>query len=351
MPRSLRSAVRVAVVLAVPAALLGTASCAERIDPTPPAARPAWALVLHGGAGVIRRADMDPQQEAAHREALAAALRTGGDVLEAGGSSLDAVEAVIRFLEDEPLFNAGRGAVFTAEGANELDASIMDGRDRDAGAVAGVRTVRHPVTAARRVMDSSPHVMLTGAGAEAFAAAQGVEQADPSWFRTEARWDAYLKAKARADSASAAADPDRKHGTVGCVALDRDGHLAAGTSTGGMTLKRWGRVGDAPVIGAGTWADDRTCGVSATGHGEYFIRNVVAYDIAALMEYGGLDLQAAADSVIHGKLTPQGATGGVVALDRHGRAAMVFNTEGMYRGRLAAGGEPEVLLYGPDGRD
>lgn len=345
MRRFPRSRVLVPAVLALSCL---AAACAERRAEAPPPPGPAWSLAIHGGAGTIRRVDLDAQEEQDYRAALATALQTGGDVLEAGGSSLDAVEAVIRFMEDSPLFNAGRGAVFTAEGANELDASIMDGRDRDAGAVAGVRTVRHPITAARRVMDASPHVMLSGAGADAFAAAQGVEQADPAWFRTEARWQSYLRAKARADSTAAAEDPDRKHGTVGCVARDRDGHLAAGTSTGGMTFKRWGRVGDAPIIGAGTWADDRTCAVSATGHGEYFIRNVVAYDIAALMEYRGLSLQAAADSVIHGKLTPQGATGGVVALDRDGRAVMVFNTAGMYRGSLAAGGAPQVSIYSPE---
>lgn len=320
--------------------------CSRQADAPAATARPAWVLVIHGGAGTILRQDLTPQAELEYRTALGEALRTGGAVLEAGGSSLDAVEAVIRFLEDSPLFNAGRGAVFTAEGANELDASIMDGRDRAAGAVAGVRTIRHPITAARRVMDASSHVMMTGAGAEAFAAAQGVELADPAWFRTESRWHSYLKAKARADSLDLET-PDRKHGTVGCVALDRDGHLAAGTSTGGMTLKRWGRVGDAPIIGAGTWADDRTCGISATGHGEYFIRNVVAYDIAARMEYGGLTLQEAADRVIGEVLPAVGGTGGVVGLDREGRVSMVFNTAGMYRGSLQAGGQPQVAIFGP----
>ncbi len=335
-------------VLAALAALLLLAACGDQTERTAaPADRPAWALVVHGGAGTILKADMDPATEQAYRDSLAEALRRGGAVLDRGGSSLDAVETVIRFLEDCPLFNAGRGAVFTDAGTNELDASIMDGRDRDAGAVAGVRTLRHPITAARRVMDSSPHVMLAGDGADAFAAAQGLQTVDPSWFRTERRWQSFLKAKARADSL-AAADPDDKHGTVGCVALDRDGHLAAGTSTGGMTLKRWGRIGDSPVIGAGTWADDATCGVSATGHGEFFIRDAVAHDIASLVAYKGLSLEAAARRVIHDELAAQGADGGIIALDRAGDVAMVFNTPGMYRGWLKPGGQPQVSIYGPD---
>ena len=321
--------------------------CGDETGGTVPE-RPAWALVVHGGAGTITREAMDDSTEQAYRDALTEALQTGGRVLDEGGSSLDAVEQVIRFLEDSPLFNAGRGAVFTDEGTNELDASIMEGDRRDAGAVAGVRTVRHPISAARRVMDSSPHVMLTREGAEAFAAGHGLELVDPGWFRTERRWQGYLRAKARRDTSGAAADPGRKHGTVGCVALDRGGHLAAGTSTGGTTLKRWGRVGDSPVIGAGTWADDRTCGVSATGHGEFFIRNAVAHDIAARMQHGGATLEEAARAVIHEVLAAQGATGGVVALDARGHAVMVFNTEGMYRGRLTAGGEPAVAVYGPD---
>ncbi len=343
MPRSL---LRFTFVFAF-AAVCGLLTACNRVDDSGAAgARPAWALAIHGGAGTIVRADMDADTEAAYHEALTAALRLGETVLDGGGSSLDAVETVIRFMEDSPLFNAGRGAVFTAEGVNELDASIMDGRDRNAGAVAGVKTVRHPISAARRVMDSSDHVLLTREGAEAFAAGQGLEIVDPAWFRTEKRWQGFLEARARRDS-SAAAAADRKHGTVGCVALDRDGHIAAGTSTGGMTLKMWGRVGDSPLVGAGTWADDRTCGVSATGHGEFFIRNVVAYDIAALMEYRGLPLQEAAEQVVQGKLVAQGATGGIVALDRRGNVALVFNTPGMYRGWLKAGGEPVVGIYGP----
>jgi beta-aspartyl-peptidase (threonine type) len=307
-------------------------------------AAPEYALVLHGGAGTILRENLDAETERAYRAELHAALAVGQEILAAGGTSLDAVEQVIRFLEDSPLFNAGRGSVFTEQGRNEMDSSIMDGRDRDAGAVAGVTTVKHPISAARRVMDASPHVMLAREGAEAFAVEQGLEIVDPRWFRTERRWKSYLKAKAMRD----AGDPDGKHGTVGCVALDAHGNLAAGTSTGGMTLKKWGRIGDSPVIGAGTWADNTTCGVSATGHGEFFIRNAVAHDIAALMEYKGLPLQEAADLVIHEKLVAMEASGGIVALDHEGNIVMSFNTAGMYRGHVAAGAEPAVYIYGDE---
>jgi len=316
--------------------------------PAPAAAAPDYALVIHGGAGTIRREDMTPEKEAAYREALAAALRTGEAVLADGGSSLDAVEAAIRLMEDSPLFNAGKGAVFTEEGVNEMDASIMDGRTGEAGAVAGVRTIRNPITAARAVMEQSPHVMLARDGAEAFAAAKGLEIVDPSYFHTETRWKAFLEAKKRREAKEAETDGDEKHGTVGCVALDRDGNIAAGTSTGGMTLKMWGRIGDSPVIGAGTWADNATCGVSATGHGEFFIRNAVAHDIAARMAYAGATLQEAADQVIMEKLVAQEATGGIVALDHEGNIAMVFNTPGMYRGYLKAGSDPAVFIYGPE---
>jgi len=292
---------------------------------------------------------MTPEREQAYREALDEALTKGEAILAEGGSSLDAVEAVIRLMEDSPLFNAGRGAVFTAAGVNEMDASIMDGHGRDAGAVAGVKTVRHPISAARAVMEQSPHVMLAGEGAETFAAERGLEIVNPEYFRTESRWKSYLKAKKRQEEEQAQ-DPDAKHGTVGCVALDMEGNIAAGTSTGGMTLKNWGRIGDSPVIGAGTYADNRTCGVSATGHGEFFIRNVVAYDIAALMDYAGLSLQEAAQKVVMEKLVDQEATGGIVALDHDGNVAMVFNTEGMYRGFVKASGEREIYIYGPDDR-
>lgn len=308
-----------------------------------------YALVIHGGAGTILKNDMTPEKEQAYRDALDAALTAGESVLADGGSSLDAVEAVIRLMEDSALFNAGRGAVFTEAGVNEMDASIMDGRLRDAGAVAGVKTVRHPISAARAVMEQSPHVMMAREGAEAFAAERGLEIVNPEYFWTDSRWKSYLKAKKRQEDKQAQ-EADAKHGTVGCVALDRAGNIAAGTSTGGMTLKMWGRIGDSPVIGAGTFADNRTCGISATGHGEYFIRNVVAYDIAALMDYAGLSLQEAADRVVMEKLVAQEATGGIVGLDREGHIAMVFNTEGMYRGYVKAGGERVIAIYGQDDR-
>jgi len=306
-----------------------------------------WALVIHGGAGTIMRADLDAATEAAYRAGLEAALAAGAAVLDTGGTSLDAVETAIRVMEDSPLFNAGKGAVFTASGANEMDASIMDGRQRDAGAVAGVRTLRNPISAARAVMERSPHVMLARDGAEAFAASVGLEFVDPDYFHTDRRWEAYLKAKAEATAdTTAGPEPDRKHGTVGCVALDRNGNIAAGTSTGGMTYKLWGRIGDSPVIGAGTWADNATCGVSATGHGEFFIRNAVAHDIAARMRYAGVSLLQAAEQVIMVDLVDQGATGGIVALDAAGNIAMVFNTAGMYRGYRKEDGSGTVAIFG-----
>jgi len=314
------------------------------VGPTPGSAvEPiSWAIVIHGGAGTILREKMDAETEAAYRAKLSEALAVGGTILERGGASLDAVEATIRVLEDSPLFNAGKGAVFTAAGTNEMDASIMDGRDLNAGAVAGVKTVRNPISAARAVMEKSPHVMLAGDGADTFAAAQGLAIVDPAYFHTERRWQSYLKAKAKQE----ASDPDAKHGTVGCVALDQRGDIAAGTSTGGMTLKMWGRIGDSPIIGAGTYADNGTCGVSATGHGEFFIRNVVAYDISALMKYTGLSLPEAADKVIMGKLVDQGAEGGVVALDAEGNIAMVFNTKGMFRGYRKSDGTGRIEIFG-----
>ena len=292
--------------------------------------RPAYALALHGGAGVIERGDMSPEYEAGVRAVLAEALETGEALLRDGRPAEDAVVAVISFLEDQPQFNAGKGAVFTYEGTNELDASLMRGRDLEAGAVSGVTGVRHPIQLARDVMEHSVHVMLSGGGAEEFAAERGYERVPPEYFRTERRYESWRRARARADEAPRLSE-DGKFGTVGCVALDRDGHLAAGTSTGGMTLKRYGRIGDSPVIGAGTYADDRTCAVSATGHGEYFIRYAVAHDISARMLHGGATLGLAAGAVIDGELAAVGGEGGVVAVDRLGNVAMPFNSAGMYR--------------------
>jgi len=294
-----------------------------------------WAMAVHGGAGGGSPENMPPERRQAYHDGIRETLDAGCAILEDGGSSLDAIEVAIRSMEDNPVFNAGRGAVFSETGINELDASIMDGRDRNAGAVAGVSNIRHPISAARLVMTSSPHVMLIGEGAEHFAGEQGLEIVDSSWFYTSARWNSLQRAKERS----------RNQGTVGAVALDRNGDLAAGTSTGGMTNKMHGRVGDAPVIGAGTFAWNNSCAVSATGHGEYFIRNVVSYDISALMEYCGLELAEAADSVIHGKLEPIGGGGGVIALDRSGNIAMPFNTSSMIRGYRKANGEGSISIF------
>lgn len=308
-------------------------------------------LVIHGGAGTITRGAMTPELEHEYREELSRALREGFDILESGGSSIDAVVKAVRVMEDSPLFNAGKGAVFTNQGRNEMDAAIMDGSDLNAGAVASVTTIRNPILAARAVMTDSKHVMLVGRGAELFAAGRGLEIVDPEYFFTQRRWDALLKAREKEEGQSALPSPATEgagFGTVGAVALDRDGNLAAATSTGGMTNKRYGRVGDTPIIGAGTYANNRTCAVSGTGQGEYFMRNLVSYDLSALIEYGGLTVEAAATRVIHEKLTAIGGTGGVIALDAHGRIAMVFNTEGMYRGHIRAGESARVLIYGDE---
>lgn len=316
---------------------------------TAPTERPGenWGLVVHGGAGVITRDALTPELEAEFRAALTEALQAGHRVLEAGGSSLDAIEAAVRLMEDSPLFNAGKGAVFTAAGTNELDASIMDGRTLNAGAVAGVKQVKNPITLARLVMEQSRHVMMAGVGAETFGKEQGVEMVPAEYFFTQRRWDALQQAQrdeGRISAVPAATAPVL--GTVGAVALDQAGNLAAATSTGGMTNKRFGRIGDSPVIGAGTYANNASCAVSATGHGEFFIRRVVAHDICALVEYAGLSLEAAADKVIHEKLTAMEATGGIIAMDRYGNVAMPFNTPGMYRGYVGSDGEVVVLIFG-----
>lgn len=329
-----------------------------------PQVRP-FGLAVHGGAGVIVRAEMTPEAEAAHRAALQAALDAGYRVLETGGSATDAVIAAVQILEDNPLFNAGKGAVMTHDGLCELDASIMDGRDRRAGAVAGVRYTRHPIALARAVMDQSPHVMLVGEGAERFADSLGIERVPNEYFQTERRRQQLERAKQRDGAAAASArgpgpgpssadefsipdlafDAERKWGTVGAVALDRSGNLAAGTSTGGMTNKRFGRVGDSPIIGAGNYADNRTCAVSATGHGEYFIRASVAHSIAARMAHGGESVEAAAAAAIADVAT-LGGTGGVIALTREGAVTMPFNTPGMYRGLRFSDGRSQVDIFG-----
>ncbi|MDJ1485279.1 isoaspartyl peptidase/L-asparaginase [Cytophagaceae bacterium YF14B1] len=313
-------------------------------------------LVIHGGAGTILRKNMTPEKEKAYKEVLNQALQTGYKVLQNGGSSLDAVEATIRVMEDSPLFNAGKGAVFTHEGKNEMDAAIMDGSTLKAGAIAGVSVIKNPVSTARKVMENSAHVMLIGRGAEEFAKEQGMEIVDPAYFYTENRYQQLQRAieedKIQLDHSKDKGSLDepqpgdeKKFGTVGAVALDQYGNLAAATSTGGMTNKRWNRVGDAPIIGAGTYANNQTCAISATGHGEYFIRSVVGYDISALMEYKALSVKNAAEEVVMKKLVQRGGEGGVIALDRNGNFAMPFNSEGMYRGYIKADGRSEVLIY------
>lgn len=324
-----------------------------------------FGLAVHGGAGVIVRAEMTPDAEAAYRAALQAALDAGYRVLETGGSATDAVIAAIQLLEDNPLFNAGKGAVLTHHGICELDASIMEGRDRRAGAVAGVRYTRHPIALARAVMDQSPHVMLVGEGAERFADSLGFERVPNEYFQTERRRQQLERAKQRDEAAARAAggpgahassadefsipdlafDAERKWGTVGAVALDRSGNLAAGTSTGGMTNKRFGRVGDSPIIGAGNYADNRTCAVSATGHGEYFIRVGVAHSIAARMAHAKESVHTAAAAAI-ADVAALGGTGGVIALTREGAVAMPFNTPGMYRGLRFSDGRSQVDIFG-----
>ncbi len=316
------------------------------LSPRPaPASGPPVAIAIHGGAGTISREDMTPEREAAFRATLEQAVRAGHERLLAGESSLVAVRTAIVLLEDSPLFNAGRGAVFNADGVNELDASVMRGRDRAAGAVASVRRVRNPIDLAIAVMEHSPHVMLAGEGAETFGAEQGIETVDPSWFHTEFRWE-QLEAAREKETAGDIVTADF-FSTVGAVALDRAGDLAAGTSTGGMTNKRFGRIGDSPVIGAGTFADNASCAVSATGHGEYFIRWVVAYDICARVASGS-SLADAADTVVNGVLVEAGGTGGVIAIDAAGDIAMPFNTAGMYRASVDAAGNVFVGIYGDE---
>ncbi|MBN8482420.1 MAG: isoaspartyl peptidase/L-asparaginase [Xanthomonadales bacterium] len=304
-------------------------------------------LLVHGGAGVIR-ATLTPAIEAEVKADLARALRAGHAILAAGGASLDAVEAAVVVLEDSPHFNAGHGAVFTHEGINELDASIMDGATRRAGAVAGVRHVRNPVALARAVMEKSGHVLLIGEGAEAFARHVGVPFVDAGYFRTGTRWQQLQEAIAK-ETAGQQSEQGRAihYGTVGAVALDARGHLAAATSTGGMTNKRWGRVGDSPLIGAGTWADDRVA-VSATGWGEYFIRAAVAHDIAARMAYGGSTLAEAAAAVIDGEVPRLGGDGGIIAIDAQGHCSLAFNTDGMYRGWIGADGIAHAAILAGD---
>jgi beta-aspartyl-peptidase (threonine type) len=314
------------------------------------------AIAIHGGAGTILKANMTPELEKQYTEKLDEAISAGYAVLQKGGTSLEAIATAIQIMEDSPLFNAGKGAVFTNEGTNELDASVMDGKTLAAGAIAGVTTIKNPIKAAIAVMQKSPHVMMTGRGAETFAEQQGLEIVPNSYFRDERRYQQWLKVKARDSIGEGRIRPemlpdedafikDRKFGTVGCVALDQYGNLAAGTSTGGMTNKRYGRIGDAPIIGAGTYANNQTCAVSATGHGEYFIRAVVAHDISALMAYKKMSLKKAADEVVMKKLVKMGGEGGIIAIDNKGNIAMPFNSEGMYRACIYTNGQKKIAIY------
>jgi beta-aspartyl-peptidase (threonine type) len=304
------------------------------------------ALVIHGGAGNIYKKYLPDSLEVQYRAKLRQALEAGYAVLEQDGSSMDAVKTAINILEDSPLFNAGKGAVFTNSGTVEMDASVMDGKSLNAGSVAGVKHIRNPINAAIEVMRNSPHVMMTGTGAEAFARLQGLRMEDSSYFYTEKRHNQLLRAREKEkQQGMQGMDYQYKFGTVGAVALDKEGNISAGTSTGGMTNKRYGRVGDAPIIGAGTYANNNTCGISGTGHGEYFIRSVVAHDISALMAYAGLPLQQAADKVIHQKLIELGGEGGVIGLDADGNIMMSFNSNGMYRGYIKERGQAHVFIF------
>jgi len=299
--------------------------------------RPAYAIVIHGGAGNISPQFISSDRADALSAKLTEVLEKGLSILDSGGTSLDAVEAVIRIMEDSPLFNAGKGAVFTHEGKNEMDASIMDGKTLNTGAVAGIGDIKNPITAARIVMEKSPHVLLSGKGASSFVASQGGEVVDSNYFYTKRRWKQLQQQLKKAQV--------EKYGTVGCVALDRKGNLAAGTSTGGMSNKRYGRIGDSPIIGAGNYANNNSCAVSTTGHGEFFIRYTVAHDISAMMQYGGLSLQEAAFSVIQEKLIEAGGKGGVICVDNNGNIAMEFNTSGMLRAYATANGEKVVKVF------
>jgi len=319
--------------------------------------RAEFAIIIHGGAGTILKKNMTPEREKAYKAKLEEAIRVGHNILKEGGSSLDAVVKTINVMEDSPLFNAGKGAVFTNAETNELDASIMDGKTLNAGASAGTTYVKNPINLARAVMEKSDHVMLSGKGAETFAEEQGLTLVEPDYFFTESRFNGLKRVKEKQarkekniDMESALINffdediQNSKFGTVGCVALDKKGNIVAGTSTGGMTNKRYGRIGDAPIIGSGTYANNATCGVSSTGWGEYFIRAQVAHDISALMDYKGLSLEEAAKIVLD-KVKDLGGDGGIVALDKNGNMVAEFNTAGMYRAQMNAKGELSVGIY------
>lgn len=313
-----------------------------------------FAIIIHGGAGTILKKNMTSAKENKYLQKLEEAIKAGYSILKKGGSSTKAVEASIHIMENSPLFNAGKGAVFTNAETNEMDASIMEGKTLNAGAVAGIKTVKNPISAAIKVMNNSNHVLLSGVGADNFAKEKGLEIMDANYFYTEKRFKSLLRIKDKEktqldhDEKSAFYDTDikdSKFGTVGCVALDKQGNITAGTSTGGMTNKRWNRIGDSPIIGAGTYANNATCGVSSTGWGEYFIRGVVAYDIAAQIEYKNVSLKEATNDVIQNKLTKLGGTGGVIAIDKNGNMSFEFNTAGMYRASMNDKGDLVVKIY------
>ena len=332
-------------LLSISTLLLFAISCDMKDSQTKDTKRVAGpiTLVVHGGAGVIKKGSLSPEREQEYHEAMKGALDRGYTILNEGGKSIEAVVEVVRLLEDSPLFNAGKGAVFTHEGGHELDASLMEGRTLRAGAVAGVTNVKNPILLAEKIMTSSPHLMLSGKGAERFAEQMGIELVDQEYFFDSIRFDSLQKALER--ERLGFLDKESKFGTVGCVALDRYGDLAAATSTGGMTNKKFGRIGDSPIIGAGTYADNNMCAISATGWGEYFIRLAVAHDIAAQIEYAEVELNAAAKKVIHEKLTKLGGEGGVIGVTRTGEITMTFNSEGMYRGYRREGEEAKTYIY------
>ncbi|MFV9483637.1 isoaspartyl peptidase/L-asparaginase family protein [Christiangramia sp. ASW11-125] len=307
-----------------------------------------FGIVIHGGAGTILKENMSDSLEQAYKDKMEEAIRTGHEILANGGTAVEAVQRTINIMEDSPLFNSAKGAVFTNEGINELDASIMEGKNLNAGAVAGVTNVKNPINLAFEVMENSEHVLLSGKGAEDFAKERGLEIVDPEYFYTENRFRAMERARDREENKTAFYDPfvkDEKFGTVGCAALDKNGNLAAGTSTGGMSNKKYNRIGDSPIIGAGTYANNATCAISSTGWGEFFIRGVVAYDISAMMEYKGMSLQEAASEVIQKKQPALGGNGGIIAIDHEGNVAMEFNTEGMYRASMNAKGDLQLGIY------
>lgn len=349
------------IVLALTAILLSKSLTAQKKQQN---MNERFVLVIHGGAGTILKKNMTPEKEEAYKQKLTEALQKGYDTLKNGGTSLAAVQVAIMIMEDSPLFNAGKGSVYTNEETVEMDAAVMDGKTGKAGAVAGVKTIKNPITAAYAVMDKSEHVMMVGTGAEKFAEKNGITIVDTSYFYDKNRLEQLHKAKEaekmildhdgdkgeiKHDSSENEFNillmPDKKFGTVGAVALDKYGNLAAGTSTGGMTNKKFGRVGDAPIIGAGTYANNNTCAVSCTGHGEYFIRNVVAHDVSAMMEYKKISLEKAANEIVNEKLLKQNGKGGLIAVDKDGNFTLPFNTEGMYRGYVTQDGKIEVFIY------